>query len=119
MNVWIISSYWGTLCDKQSPIPLLRTFITGRPETDIKEKVKGVNGVHTASFLELEGNNQDVEINIWSRIKNNDIQDRVIRRAEGLFIWARVACDMLDQALDIDGQLEELEGTSNTGSKLD
>jgi len=110
-----------TLHNKQSSVSLLRTFITGRPEADIKQWVMKVDGIRMASFRELEGDNEDVEKYIRSRLegKANDIQDRVIRRAEGLFIWARIACDLLRQALDINGLLEELERPSAGASKLD
>jgi len=110
-----------TLRNKQSSVPLLRTLITGRPEADIKQWLTKVDGIRTASFRELEGRNQDVENYIRSRLedKSYDVQDRVIRRAEGLFIWARIACDLLSQALDINGRLEELEGPSEGASKLD
>jgi len=110
-----------TLRDRQSSVPLLRTFITGRPEADIKQWVMKVDGIRAASFRELEGRNQDVENYILFRLedKPSDIQERVIRRADGLFIWARIACDLLSQALDIYSRLEELEGPSEGDSKLD
>jgi len=94
-----------TLCDKQSSVPLLRTLITGRPEADIKQWVMKVDGIRRASFRELEGHNQDVENYIQFRLKDevSDIQHRVIRHADGLFIWARIACDLLRQAPDING----------------
>jgi len=110
-----------TLHDKQSSVPLLRTFITGRPEVDIKQWAMKVDGIRMGSFQELEGDNEDVEKYIRSRLEDehSDIQSRVIRRAEGFFIWARIACDLLSQALDINGLLEELEGPSEGDSKLD
>ena len=110
-----------TLRDKHSSVPLLRTLITGRPEVDIKQWAMNVDWIHAASFGELEGRNQDVENYIRSRLerKSSDIQRRVIRRAEGLFIWARIACDLLSQASTIDRLLEELEGPSDGTSKLD
>jgi len=110
-----------TLRDKQSSVPLLRTLITGRPEADIKQWVMMVDGIRMASFQELEGDNEDVEKYIRSRLEDQagDIQNRVIRRAEGLFIWARIACDLLSQTLDLDGLLEELERPSEGDSKLD
>ena len=109
-----------TLRDKQSSVPLLRTFITGRPEADIKQWVMKVDGIRAASFRELEGYNKDVDIYIRSRLEGEagDFQNRVIRRADGLFIWARIACDLLSQALDINSRLEELEEPSEE-SKLD
>jgi len=110
-----------TLRDKQPSVPLLRTLITGRPEVDIKQWAVNVDWMRTASFRELEGDNQDVANYIRSRLedKASNIQNRVIRRAEGLFIWARIACDLLSQALDINGRLEALEGPSEGASKLD
>jgi len=110
-----------TLRNKQSSVPLLSTLITGRPEADIKQWVMKVNGVHMASFRELEGDNEDVEKYVRSRLEDeaSGIQNRVIRRAEGLFIWARIACDLLSQALDLNGLLEELERPSEGDSKLD
>ena len=110
-----------TLRDKQSSVPLLRTLITGRPEAKIKQWVMKADGICTGSFQQLEGDNQDVEKYIQSRLENetSEIQNRVIRRAEGHFIWARIACDLLDEVPDINGTLEELEGPSEEASKLD
>ena len=110
-----------TLHNKQSSVPLLRTFITTCPEADIKQWVMKVDGMHMASFQELEGINQDVEKYIQSQLedKTSDIQNWVIYCAKGLFIWAQIACDLLGQALDINGQLEELERPLEGASKLD
>jgi len=110
-----------TLRDKQSSVPLLRTLITGRPEANIKHRVMKVDGIRTTSFRELEGRNQDVESYIRFRLKDeaSDILDRVILHADDLFIWARIACDLLSQAPDINSRLEELEGPSGEASKLD
>jgi len=75
-------------------------LITGRLEANIKQWVMKVDEIRMASFRELEDDNQDVEKYIRSRLKDkaSDIQNRVIRRAEGLFIWARIAYDLLSQA---------------------
>jgi hypothetical protein len=110
-----------TLSNKQSSVPLLRTFVTGRPESDIKEWGEKADGVRVANFQELEGPNEDVERYIRSRLEDatTDIKNRVIGRAEGLFIWARIACDLLRNSLDSDRKLEELEGPSKGVSKLD
>jgi hypothetical protein len=97
--------------------PLLRIFITGRPEIDIKKRAENSVGFHT--FRELEGVNKDVERYIHSRLHEElpaeqrfpKVQrDIVIRGADGLFIWARTACDLLVEAVDPEGLLKVLGG---------
>ena len=112
------SELMETLRDK--PVPLLKTLITGRPEADIKRWAMK-NGFHTASFQELEDNDQDVAKYIRSRLEDqaSDFQQRVIDRAEGLFIWARITCDLLIDTPDIDLQLKELEGPLGDAPNLD
>jgi hypothetical protein len=102
-----------TLCRYlSSTMPQLRIFVTGRPERDIKQWAE----MHVAytNFSRLEGNSEDVKLYITKRLPNlaTSIQGRisdVIERAEGLFIWARLACDLLEQALDPEGLLKTLE----------
>ena len=110
-----------TLRDTQPSVPLLRTFITGRPEEDITQLVTNVAGIRKENFQDLEGDNKDVEKYIRSELnsKARDIQDRVIHRAQDHFIWARIACDSLKKTLDINRTLEELERPSEGFSKLD
>ena len=110
-----------TLRDTQPSVPVLRTFITGRPEEDITQLVTNVAGIRKENFQDLEGDNKDVEKYIRSELNNkaSDIQDRVIRRAQGHFIWARIACDSLKKTLDINRTLEELERPSEGVSTLD
>ena len=110
-----------TLRNKQSSVPLLRTLITGLPEGNIQQWVMKVDGIHIASFQDLEGSNDYVKNYIRSRLENkaSDIQDRVIQGAEGLFVWAQIACGLLYDTPDIDGTLEELERPSEGASKLD
>ena len=110
-----------TLRNERLAIPALKTLITGRPEFDIRQWVMKGGGVYTASFRQLEGANKDVEKYIRDRLKDetSDIQDRAIHRAEGHFIWARIACDLLYDAPDTEGTLKELEGPLEGASKLD
>jgi len=100
-----------------SSAPLLRIFITGRPERDIKTRAENSVGWHT--FRELEGVNQDVEKYIHSRLYDGlpegqrltEDQCRVVvDGADGLFIWARTACDLLHEADDREDLLEVLKG---------
>ena len=114
-----------TLRDKQLSVPSLRMFITGRSEANIMQLVTTIDGVRKESFQELEPGNNDVATYIRDRFKDlpkdeaSRIQDRVIDRAQGLFIWARIACDMLDDSPDIDETLKELEGPLERASELD
>jgi hypothetical protein len=99
--------------DKHSSIPLLRVLATGRPERDIKAWAVGEAKVGYANFTGLEGLNKDVELYIKSRLQElpRRVQYRlysVITRAEGLFIWARIACDLLLAANDVEALLEAL-----------
>jgi hypothetical protein len=108
------------LRNKLSSIPLLRTLITGRPEPDIKQWAKEVDGILITDFRELEGDNRDVDIYVLSRLQGmSSIQDRVIRRADGLFIWARITCDLLIKSYDIEGLLAQLEGPLEGDDNLD
>ena len=118
-----------TLRNKQFSVPSLRMFITGRSEANIVQLVMTIDGVRQESFRELEPDNNDVATYIRTKLKDglknwpkdeaSDIQDRVIDRAQGLFIWARIACDLLDEAPDIDATLKELEGPLEGASELD
>jgi NACHT domain len=95
---------------QHTSVPLLRIFITGRPEIDIKKHAENSGGFHT--FRELEGVNQDVEQYIDSRLQNELPEDQVLivkRGADGLFIWARTACDLLLKAIDRKDALKVLE----------
>jgi hypothetical protein len=92
-------------------IPQLRVMVTGRPEGDIKRWAEA-SGKYT-NFNKLEGDNEDVKLYIETRLQAVPVDDRqrlysVICRAEGLFIWARIACDLLVNTSDVDGLLEIL-----------
>jgi len=100
------------LGNQRSSIPLLRMLATGRPERDIKDWAMRKSGVGYMDFMRLEGNSGDVQRYIKHRLQGlPNIQEHlysVIRQAEGLFIWARIACDLLLQTLDTNGLLERL-----------
>jgi hypothetical protein len=103
-------------CYLSLPTPRLRIFVTGRPGRDIKEWAE----MHVAytNFNRLEDNSEDVKLYITKRLPRlaTGIQGRisdVIKKAEGLFIWARLACDLLEKALDPEGLLKTLEDEIN------
>jgi len=102
-----------TLCHHlSSTMPRLRVFVTGRLERDIKKWAE--THVAYTNFNRLEGDSEDVKLYITKRLPNlaTGIQGRVsnvIKKAEGLFIWARLACDLLEQALDPERLLKTLE----------
>ncbi|KAG8848609.1 hypothetical protein FRB91_010659 [Serendipita sp. 411] len=96
-----------------SAIPHLRVFVTGRPELDIKQWAITTAGVRCTNFFELEGNNDDVGRYIEQRLRNwpSSLQARVydiVERAEGVFIWARIACDLLCKTKDVQAMLASL-----------
>jgi len=102
----------STLNLRLSSIPRLRILVTGRPESDIKHWAEEKFGVGYNDFNRLENGSSDVELYIKHRLQGlPDIQNRVylvVRRAEGLFIWARVACDLIVNGNDVNALLEEL-----------
>ncbi|KAG8808593.1 hypothetical protein FRC17_003881, partial [Serendipita sp. 399] len=91
----------------------LRVFITGRPERDIKEWATKTMAVRCTNFRELEDGSDDVKTYIehrlsdWSTSRQDAIYN-VVNHAEGLFIWARIACDLLVQTTDVERLLESL-----------
>ncbi|KAG8836801.1 hypothetical protein FRB91_001628 [Serendipita sp. 411] len=96
-----------------STIPHLRMFVTGRPERDIKQWAMVTLGVRCANFLKLEGNNDDVGRYIKRRLHSwtSNLQAQVyqvVERAEGVFIWARIACDLLCRTADVQAMLSSL-----------
>ena len=102
----------NVLHGQRSSTPRLRIFATGRPERDIKQWARK-SGVGYANFSQLGEGDKDVEFYIKHRLQDLPINigDRiylVIRRAEGVFIWARIACDLILNTADVDGLLEEL-----------
>ncbi|KAG8820001.1 hypothetical protein FRB91_009632 [Serendipita sp. 411] len=95
-------------------IPHLRVFVTGRPERDIKQWAMTTTGVHCTNFLELEGNHDDVGIYIKERLSHfpSNLQaqvSQVVVYAEGVFIWARIACDLLCKTINKQSLLRSLE----------
>jgi hypothetical protein len=99
-------------CYLSSMTPRLRIFVTGRPERDIKMWAE----THLAytKFNRLEGDSEDVKLYITIRLPKlpTSIHSRIsnmIKKAEGLFIWAKLACDLLDNAFDSELFLETLE----------
>ncbi|KAG8823061.1 hypothetical protein FRC19_004680 [Serendipita sp. 401] len=102
-----------TISTQLPAISHLRVFVTGRPELDIKEWATATDGVRCTNFFELEGNNDDVRRYIEQRLRNwsSSRQERVydiVERAEGVFIWARIACDLLCKTKDVEAMLASL-----------
>ncbi|KIM22415.1 hypothetical protein M408DRAFT_290448 [Serendipita vermifera MAFF 305830] len=100
--------------EEYSPLPL-KVLVTGRPERDIMQWARNTTTAYITSFRELEGNDEDVERYIRTRLQNlpRHVQDRislVIHGAEGVFIWARLACDLLLSTVDKEALLDKLKG---------
>ncbi|KIM22678.1 hypothetical protein M408DRAFT_28518 [Serendipita vermifera MAFF 305830] len=101
----------NTLYSQQSSSPRLRILATGRPELDIKQWALVSKVVHT-NFVQLEGGQKDVEVYIKYRLQHFEyIQDQlyhVVTHADGVFIWARIACDLILKTANVNRLLEEL-----------
>ncbi|KIM20791.1 hypothetical protein M408DRAFT_123588, partial [Serendipita vermifera MAFF 305830] len=101
----------SALCTQRSSTPRLRVLATGRPELDIRLWADK-SGVRYVNFFQLEEGDKDIEVYIKHRLQDTpSIQDRlyhIIKQADGVFIWARIACDLIVDTIDVDGLLEEL-----------
>jgi hypothetical protein len=100
-----------TLANQCPSIFQLRVMVTGRPEPDIKSWAQASGGY--TNFSKLEGDSKDVQLYIETRLQGIPVDDHrrlysVIRHAEGLFIWARIACDLLVNTPDFDELLDTL-----------
>ncbi|KAG8824038.1 hypothetical protein FRC17_009189 [Serendipita sp. 399] len=102
-----------TLAEHLPSIPCLWVFMTSRPEKDIKAWASKTVGVHCTNFMQLEGDNKDVEKYIKYMLNDYlpSLQEAVyavVCHAEGLFIWARIACDLLVKTTNIKDLLGSL-----------
>jgi hypothetical protein len=100
-----------TLAQQCPSITQLRVLVTGRPERDIKSWAEASGGY--TNFSKLEGDSKDVQLYIETRLQGLPFDNyrrlySVIRHAEGLFIWARIACDLLVNTPDVEGLLDML-----------
>ncbi|KIM27017.1 hypothetical protein M408DRAFT_330186, partial [Serendipita vermifera MAFF 305830] len=105
------SELLNALRTQRSSTPRLRVLATGRPELDIKQWAQS-SGVDYVNFFQLEGGDRDIELYIKHRLQfRPHVQDRlyqVIKKADGVFIWARIACDLILDTVDVEGLLDEL-----------
>lgn len=95
-------------------LPYLRLFITSRPETYAELSKALPNHVLKSTSDEEKGSN-DVEIFILESTRNSSLQteqvQKLIERANGLFIWASTACKIVGSiALEPEEILDELVG---------
>ncbi|KIM20789.1 hypothetical protein M408DRAFT_333807, partial [Serendipita vermifera MAFF 305830] len=106
------SELLNALRTQHSSTPRLRVLATGRPELDIKQWAQD-SGVKYVNFFQLEGGDRDVELYIKHRLRSRPhVQDRlyhVIKKSDGVFIWARIACDLILDTVDVEGLLDELD----------
>ncbi|KAG8829280.1 hypothetical protein FRC17_006830 [Serendipita sp. 399] len=103
----------ATLADQLHSIEHVRVFVTGRPEIDIKHWATTTAGIHCTNFIQLEGNHDDVERYIDHRLRNRLPKSqgqlrKIVCQAEGVFIWARIACDLICQTINVKGLLDSL-----------
>jgi hypothetical protein len=126
------------LGQQEPPIRYFRILVTRRPILDTKDWSKQ-SWVECKDFHQLEGNNNDVETYIRDRFQRqlNDTRgsnqsraqaleqldkdgslDRIIERAEDLFIWAKIACDLFVTFDNIGGLPAKLESLERYNDKL-
>jgi hypothetical protein len=88
------------LLPQLSNLPRLKIFITSRPETHIREELVDINHQTLSLRSDELSNSRDVEFFMKQRLRNASLSEgrveQVIEGAEGLFIWAKTVCDLLD-----------------------
>ncbi|PVG01650.1 hypothetical protein CPB86DRAFT_752981, partial [Serendipita vermifera] len=97
-----------------SELPYLRLFITSRPET-YSESSQALSSHIFKSISDDAENSHDVEIFLQESMKNSPLQtdhvQKLIERANGLFIWASTACKIVGSlALEPEEIMDELMG---------
>jgi hypothetical protein len=88
------------LLSQLSNLPHLRLFMTSRPETHIREELVDINHQTLSLRSDELSNWRDVEFFMKQRLRNASLSqvqvEKVVEGAEGLFIWAKTVCDLLD-----------------------
>ena len=105
--------------------PSFRVIITSRSVPDIERVLSKIEGIHIEE-LKVSPDSQDISIFIRDRLDqiadNNRVPEgwpedskvkTLVERAEGLFIWAELACNMIDGWRPIK-QLDSLVDGSET-----
>jgi hypothetical protein len=81
-------------------LPHLKLLITSRPESHIRAELEETAYQELSLRSDEISNSKDVEFFMKERLKRVPISDiqvaQLIGRAEGLFIWAKTVCDLLD-----------------------
>lgn len=94
---------------QRSSAPGLRILVTGRPGIEITRWTRKWN-IECYSFEQLEGSNKDVDLYIEKTLQEfPNIHATVKKLANGLFIWARIACDLILGTAGVNSLLEELK----------
>jgi hypothetical protein len=89
----------GTLLSHLSDLPHLKILLTSRPERHIEEQIQGYRHEMLSLRTDSEANCEDVDLFIRKRLQGKSFRegqiDQVVKGADGLFIWAKIVCEVL------------------------
>ncbi|PVG00315.1 hypothetical protein CPB86DRAFT_220214, partial [Serendipita vermifera] len=84
-----------------SNLPRLKLFLTSRPETHIRGELEDIRHQEISLRSDEISNRQDVELFMNERLKKVPLSEtrtaKLVQRADGLFIWAKTVCDILEK----------------------
>jgi hypothetical protein len=88
-----------TLFPHLSDLPYLKILLTSRPGQHIEEQVQGYEHQILSLRTDSEANGEDVDLFIRKRLQGKSFRedqiDRIVKGADGLFIWAKLVCEVL------------------------
>jgi hypothetical protein len=108
----------------------LRVLVTSRPLDDIQKSLLGAPHVHHVSMddishVSLESSQRDIERYLSDKLKKlGDVFDdldfqRLAQKSDGLFEWARLACEYIKRGLPPKSRFNALvDGTATKGTHL-
>ena len=123
-----LDSVFRSLATEPIETPILRVFLTSRPESDIISQIhdnRHDHLVHQISFGTIKmnpSNTADIALyaaKYLSHILTPSQLTLFIARASGVFIWASTAKEFIEKALDPSIRFESLISQNVTNSPLD
>lgn len=113
------SELLSVLLNKLEQLPMVKVMITSRPEPDITKLLQKGRSVRSSSLQgsgDVDSSIKDVLQYVSNFFAHSDelqsVQSyapKLAKGANGLFIYARMACQYLEESMDLEAALETIE----------